>query len=101
MKNRTEKEIGEEALRRAMWNEGHANNDVTRYISDAVAKKLVRGESGTNADRVRVMTNDALARTLICPNDAGLDEIPCDKSDGCDCYACLLRWLAEPARDET
>ena len=42
----TEKQIRDEAMRRVMWEVGHTNNDVTRYISDAVANQVVRDESG-------------------------------------------------------
>ena len=42
----TEKQIRDEAMRKVMWEVGHTNNDVTRYISDAVANQVVRDESG-------------------------------------------------------
>jgi len=47
----------------------------------------------TNADRIRSMTDQELAIHMGCPNDTGLAEIECDKSDSCNCYECLLDWL--------
>lgn len=47
----------------------------------------------TNADRIRSMTDEELAIHMMCPNDMGLAEIECDKSDSCNCYECLLKWL--------
>lgn len=43
----TEKEIRDEALRKVMWSVGNTCNDVTRYIADAVAEKVVRDEGGS------------------------------------------------------
>ena len=36
------------------------------------------------------MTDQELAIHMGCPNDKGLAEIECDKSDSCNCYECLL-----------
>lgn len=36
------------------------------------------------------MTDQELAIHMGCPNDTGLAEIECDKSDSCNCYECLL-----------
>ncbi len=47
----------------------------------------------TNADRIRSMSDDELAATMMCPNESGLAEIECDRSDNCNCYECLLKWL--------
>ena len=47
----------------------------------------------TNADRIRSMTDEELAIHMMCPNEMGLAEIECDKSDSCNCYECLLKWL--------
>lgn len=44
MRKMSDKEIRDEALRRVMWRVGNENNDVTRYISDAVAEKVVADE---------------------------------------------------------
>lgn len=47
----------------------------------------------TNADKIRQMSDEELASNMMCPNENGLDEIECDKSDSCNCYECLLKWL--------
>ena len=47
----------------------------------------------TNADRIRYMSDEELAMNMMCPNENGLGEIECDKSDNCNCYECLLEWL--------
>lgn len=54
-----------------------------------------RGEhpKHTNADRIRSMTDEELAIHMACPNDTGLAEIECNKSDSCNCYKCLLNCL--------
>lgn len=47
----------------------------------------------TNADRIRSMSDEELAMNMMCPNENGLGDIECDKSDNCNCYECLLKWL--------
>lgn len=47
----------------------------------------------TNADRIRSMSDEELAMNMMCPNENGLAEIKCDKSDNCNCYKCILKWL--------
>lgn len=47
----------------------------------------------TNADRIRAMSDEDLAMNMMCPNENGLGEIDCDKSDNCNCYECILHWL--------
>lgn len=54
----------------------------------------------TNADRIRAMSDEELAMTMMCPNENGLAEIDCDKSDSRNCYECLLKWLQEKVEDE-
>lgn len=51
----------------------------------------------TNADRIRAMPDEKLAVTLMCPNEMGMADIPCDHSDGKNCCRCLLDWLRQPA----
>lgn len=53
----------------------------------------------TNADRIRAMSDEELAMTMMCPNENGLAEIECDKSDSCNCYECLLKWLREKVEE--
>lgn len=51
------------------------------------------GKKQTNADRIRSMSDEELAMNMMCPNENGLGEIECDKSDSCNCYECILDWL--------
>lgn len=46
-----------------------------------------------NAEYIKKMSNEDLAMCVMCPNDCGLSEIECNKSDSCNCYACILEWL--------
>lgn len=54
----------------------------------------------TNGDRIRNMSDKELAVTLMCPNEMGMAEIPCDHSDSCNCWKCLLYWLQQPYEEE-
>ena len=54
----------------------------------------------TNADMIRAMSDEKLAANLMCPNEMGIADIPCDKSDKCDCYKCLLDWMRQSAVEE-
>ena len=57
-------------------------------------EKLARYEEPiTNADCIRAMSDEELAMNIMCPNENGLANIACDKSDNCKCYECLLNWL--------
>lgn len=51
----------------------------------------------TNADRIRSMSDEELAAALMCQNEMGMDDIPCDHSDDKNCCQCLLEWLRQPA----
>lgn len=53
----------------------------------------------TNADRIRSMSDEELAMNMMCPNENGLAEIDCDKSDSCNCYECLLKWLQSESEE--
>lgn len=55
--------------------------------------QVIPGKVRTNGDMIRSMTDEELAVTLICPNEMGLAEIECDRSDDCNCCQCLLDWL--------
>ncbi len=61
-------------------------------IDEASAKQ-------TNADKIRNMTDEELAMNMMCPNENGLAEIECNKSDNCNCYECLLHWLQQEAEE--
>ena len=54
---------------------------------------LFEQKKQTNADRIRSFSDEELAMNMMCPNENGLGEIECDKSDNCNCYACILKWL--------
>ncbi len=56
---------------------------------------------GTNADHIRSMSDEERAMSMMCPNENGLAEIECDKSDSCNCYECLLKWLQSEAEVES
>ena len=56
-------------------------------------------EPKTNADRIRAMSDQELAALLMCPNEMGLAEIPCDRSDTLNCVQCLLNWLRQTEED--
>lgn len=47
----------------------------------------------TNADKIRSMTDEELAMSVMCPNENGLADINCDHSENCNCYGCILEWL--------
>lgn len=51
-------------------------------------------------DVIRSMSDEELAANLMCPNEMGIADIPCDKSDQCNCYKCLLDWLRQSAVEE-
>lgn len=53
------------------------------------------GKPMTNGDRIRTMSDEQLALTIMCPNDTGLAEIACDHSDDLNCAQCTPDWLQE------
>lgn len=44
--------------------------------------RVMPGKQPTNGDTFRVMSDEELAVTLMCPNEMGMADIPCDHSDG-------------------
>ena len=54
----------------------------------------------TKADMIRSMSDEELAANLMRPNEMGIADIHCDKSDQCNCYKCLLDWLRQSAVEE-
>lgn len=54
---------------------------------------MTKQKPQTNADRIRGMSDEDLAASLMCPNEMGIDEIPCNHSDTLNCFQCLLNWL--------
>ena len=57
------------------------------------------GDFISNADRIRSMSDEELAMNMMCPNENGLGEIECDKSDNYNCYACILKWLQQEVEE--
>lgn len=51
----------------------------------------------TNYELIKNMSIEEMAVTIICPNDMGMAEIACDKSDANNCCQCYLDWLNEEA----
>jgi len=54
----------------------------------------------TNYEFIKNMSIEEMAVTIMCPNDMGMAEISCDKSNKCDCCKCCLEWLKEDVKDE-
>lgn len=69
-------------------------------IKRKTCKKAKEKYVMTNADLIRAMSDEELAANLVCPNEMGIADIPCDKSDQCNCYKCLLDWLRQSAVEE-
>ena len=53
----------------------------------------------TNADRIRSFSDEELAMNMMCTNENGLGKIECDKSDNCNCYAGILKWLQQEVEE--
>lgn len=70
-----------------------ANKLENKEILKALQSEIEVDYKPTNADRIRSMSDDELALNMMCPNENGLGEIGCDKSDKCNCYECILNWL--------
>ena len=53
----------------------------------------------TNADKIRAMSDDELAKMIICPyNSSGYrNPPPCSLSKGKDCNECIKEWLKKEA----
>lgn len=49
----------------------------------------------TNYELIKNMSIEEMAVTLTCPNDMGMAEIECDRTDHCDCAKCTLEWLKQ------
>lgn len=48
----------------------------------------------TNYERIRNMSIEEMAVTLMCPNEMGMAEIECNHEDWRNCSKCCLEWLA-------
>ena len=47
----------------------------------------------TNYELIKGMSIEEMAVTIMCPNETGMAEIDCDKSDERNCRKCCLDWL--------
>ena len=52
----------------------------------------------TNFELIKNMSIEELAVTITCPNDMGMSEIECDRSDNCNCCQCCFDWLTEDVK---
>lgn len=52
----------------------------------------------TNYELIKNMSIEEMAVTIMCPNEMGMAEIDCDKSDDRNCCQCCLDWLREEAK---
>lgn len=81
----------------------HENGKCKKFSDDEAISFCVFGpckyETPSNADRIRAMSDEAMAEKLQyasgCPVNAD-----CIKMSG-DCKACWLDWLRQPAEEET
>lgn len=62
--------------------------------------RVIPGKPMTNGDKIRAMSDEELAVTLMCPNDMGMSDIECDKSDDCNCAQCLYAWLKQEVKTD-
>lgn len=62
------------------------------YKRDRLLKKQ---KMQTNADKIRSMTDEELARVMdmVCPPDTACN-------DGQQCIKCWIEWLKQPAEEE-
>lgn len=49
----------------------------------------------TNADKIRSMTDEELAKVIMC--DCTMGSAECNSKS--DCVECCLEWLQQPAED--
>jgi hypothetical protein len=49
----------------------------------------------TNYELMKNMSIEEMAVTIMCPNETGMADIECDKSDERDCCECCLEWLQQ------
>lgn len=95
--NKVEKHFFKKEVKYHLKQEDGPVDLIVRYDE---LKTLFSPIKQTNADRIRSMTDEELAIHTMCPNDTGLAEIECDKSDSCNCYECLLNWLREESEEK-
>lgn len=71
-----------------------------KFIMGAIQEKKEREnhKPRTNADRIRAMNDEELAKLLMA-----IPDIPCDEkmTPTCnDCEPCILEWLRRPVKEE-
>lgn len=49
----------------------------------------------TNYEKIKQMSVEEMSATIMCPNDCGLAEFKCGKTDSCNCYECIKQWLQQ------
>jgi len=65
-------------------------------VEDCVGR---RRNQITNFELLKNMSIEELAVTIMCPNDTGMAEIECDKSDTRNCCLCCLEWLMKESKE--
>ena len=81
----------------------HAGKDREFICGNGVSCKVTKKPIATNADKIRAMSNEELAKYLSNPCDCAVDP----ERDGfreCGnelCVKYLLEWLQQPAEEET
>lgn len=76
-----------------------------RAIGDILETlELFRGlapEPQTNADRIRAMSDEELAKWFLSAGICIRDFEDCSKCDGVSCRQCRMNWLKQPAEEGT
>lgn len=70
------------------------------FFHTSAGAKDKRGDIMTNYELIKNMSIEEMAVTITCPNEMGMADIECDKSDECNCCECCLGWLQQEAGAE-
>ena len=62
-----------------------------------IREKVAYVKTMTNADRIRAMSDEELAKVVMCPYDADPDL--CTRPGG-QCFECSLQWLRQTVEEE-
>ena len=81
----------------------HAGKDREFICGNGVSCKVTKKPIATNADKIRAMSNEELAKYLSNPCDCAVDpERDGFRECGNDlCVKYLLEWLQQPAEEES
>lgn len=81
----------------------HAGKDREFICGNGVSCKVTKKPIATNADKIRAMSNEELAKYLSNPCNCAVDpERDGYRECGNDlCVKYLLEWLQQPAEEET